>query len=81
MNMCTGFWICALDSDDFIGKNYFEEAEKAMTADPNLNLIYSNQQFFGESQWLWDVYTFIYVYIHLLCKFKNVDLSSGFHPY
>jgi hypothetical protein len=58
MNMCTGFWICALDSDDFIGKNYFEEAEKAMTADPNLNLIYSNQQFFGESQWLWDVPTF-----------------------
>ena len=51
----AGLWICALDADDRIGKDYFSEAEKALTADPDINIIYSNQQFFGSSGWLWDV--------------------------
>jgi glycosyltransferase involved in cell wall biosynthesis len=55
IDLATGIWICALDADDWIGKRYFERAEAAISADPNLNLIYSNQQFFEGSNWLWDV--------------------------
>jgi hypothetical protein len=40
---------------DRLGDNYFKEAEVAITTDPNLNLIYSNQHFFGESDWFWNV--------------------------
>ena len=54
----AGLWICALDADDRIGKDYFLEAEKALTRDPDINIIYSNQQFFGASGWLWDVPVF-----------------------
>lgn len=50
-----GSWICALDADDTIGPEYFREAEKALTLDPDLNIIYSNQQFFENSKWLWKV--------------------------
>lgn len=55
IEIATGFWICALDSDDRIGENYFKDAEAAITADPNLNLVFSNQQFFDQSEWLWKV--------------------------
>jgi len=55
IELAVGFWICALDSDDRIGKNYFKEAEAAITADPNLNLVFANQQFFDQSVWLWKV--------------------------
>ena len=54
----TGLWICALDADDRIGINYFSLAEKAMTANPDINIIYADQQFFGESNWLWNVPVF-----------------------
>lgn len=50
-----GTWICALDADDMIGPDYFRDAEKAMTLDPNLNVIYSSQQFFEKSKWKWNV--------------------------
>ena len=51
----VGFWICVLDADDRIGEDYFMKAEKALTANPDINIIYSNQQFFGASKGLWDV--------------------------
>jgi glycosyltransferase involved in cell wall biosynthesis len=54
----TGLWICALDADNRIGVNYFALAEKAITANPDVNIIYSDQQFFGESSWLWNVPVF-----------------------
>lgn len=45
----TGLWICALDAADRIGVNYFALAERAITANPDINIIYSDQQYFGES--------------------------------
>jgi glycosyltransferase involved in cell wall biosynthesis len=54
----SGLWICALDADDRIGINYFALAEKAITANPDVNIIYSDQQYFGESSWVWNVPVF-----------------------
>jgi GT2 family glycosyltransferase len=50
-----GLWVCALDGDDKIGYDYFKAASAAMSRRPDLHVIYSNQQFFGDSNWLWDM--------------------------
>jgi glycosyltransferase involved in cell wall biosynthesis len=55
IRQARGHLICALDADDKISPDYFYEAQAALSADPNLGLIYSDQQFFGQSSWYWDV--------------------------
>jgi GT2 family glycosyltransferase len=50
-----GLWVCALDGDDKIGPDYFRLASNAMSEQPDLQLIYSNQQFFGDSNWQWNI--------------------------
>ena len=50
-----GDWICCLDGDDTISPSYFLEAMKHVAAQPSVNLVYANQQFFGESKWQWHV--------------------------
>jgi len=47
--------VCALDPDDKIHKGYFRAAVQAMSAQPDLQLITSNQQFFEGSNWVWDL--------------------------
>lgn len=47
----TGFWLCMLSADDRIERDYFSEAEKAITADPTLNMIFVNQNASGGSRW------------------------------
>jgi glycosyltransferase involved in cell wall biosynthesis len=47
----TGFWVCMLSADDRIERDYFSNAEKAITADPTLNMIYINQNASGGSRW------------------------------
>ena len=46
-----GEWICCLDGDDKIASEYFFKAMVHASAAGGANLIYSNQQFFGESTW------------------------------
>jgi GT2 family glycosyltransferase len=55
IRLARGVWICALDADDKIGPDYFSAASTAMSKRPDLQLIYSNQRFFGGSSWLWEV--------------------------
>ena len=50
-----GDWICCLDADDTIAPNYFMEAMSHVAKAPTTNLVYANQQFFGESKWQWHV--------------------------
>ncbi|KXS19248.1 glycosyltransferase family 2 protein [Gonapodya prolifera JEL478] len=56
----SGKWICALDADDYIHRNYFLHVARAIYGSPNLRMIYANQQFFGESDYQWHIpsYTF-----------------------
>ena len=51
----VGSWICILEADDRIGADYFLKAERALTLNPDINIIYSNQQNFQDSKVLWDV--------------------------
>lgn len=51
----VGSWICVLDAYDRIGVDYFLKAERALTLNPDINIIYSNQQHFEGSMLLWDV--------------------------
>jgi len=53
-----GHWICALDADDTIKKEYFLSAVEAMSQDPMLHIITSSQEFFGESNWQWEIREF-----------------------
>ena len=39
----TGFWVCILSADDRIERDYFSEAEKAISADPTLNMVFVDQ--------------------------------------
>jgi glycosyltransferase involved in cell wall biosynthesis len=50
-----GDWIVCLDADDTIAPSYFFEAMAHVAAYPSTNIIYANQQFFGESKWQWNV--------------------------
>jgi GT2 family glycosyltransferase len=50
-----GHFICALDADDKISPDYFNLAQAAVTADPTINLVYSDQQYFGETSGYWSV--------------------------
>jgi glycosyltransferase involved in cell wall biosynthesis len=55
IRQARGLWICVLDADDRIGPDYFLEAERAMSRAPRVNVIYSDQEFFGESTGHWNV--------------------------
>ena len=46
-----GGWICCLDGDDKVSSEYFLKAMVHSSAHAGANLIYANQQFFGESTW------------------------------
>lgn len=48
-----GDWICCLDADDTISETYFLQAMSHVAREPATNLVYANQQFFGESKWQW----------------------------
>jgi glycosyltransferase involved in cell wall biosynthesis len=50
-----GDWIVCLDGDDTISDMYFLKAMERVSAVPRTNLVYANQQFFGESRWQWTV--------------------------
>ena len=50
-----GDWICCIDADDTISDTYFLSAMARVAAVPPTNLVYANQQFFGESRWQWHV--------------------------
>lgn len=55
LRQATTTWVCCLDGDDVIDASYFEEAMRAVAKDATINLVYANQEFFGESHWRWDV--------------------------
>jgi hypothetical protein len=55
LSRARGHLVTVLRSGDKISPDYFYEAQAALSADPNLGLIYSDQQFFGQSSWYWDV--------------------------
>ena len=48
-----GNWICCLDGDDMVSDTYFLKAMAVVAGSPRTNLVYANQQFFGESKWQW----------------------------
>ncbi|KAI9034125.1 nucleotide-diphospho-sugar transferase [Hyaloraphidium curvatum] len=48
-----GEWICALDADDYLHPDYLRSVAAVIARDPSLTMIYSNQQFFYESDWKW----------------------------
>ena len=50
-----GDWVCCMDADDTVADTYFLNAMAQVAQDPQTNLVYSNQQFFGESKWQWHV--------------------------
>lgn len=50
-----GDWIVCLDGDDTISDTYFLKAMERVSSVPSTNLVYANQQFFGESRWQWTV--------------------------
>ena len=50
-----GDWICCIDADDTISDTYFLLAMSHVANVPPTNLVYANQQFFGESRWQWNV--------------------------
>lgn len=50
-----GDWICCIDADDTISDTYFLQAMAHVAAVSSTNLVYANQQFFGESRWQWHV--------------------------
>ena len=50
-----GDWICCMDGDDTVSASYFMEAMAHVAQNPDTNLVYANQQFFGESRWQWHV--------------------------
>jgi glycosyltransferase involved in cell wall biosynthesis len=50
-----GDWICCMDADDTVSPNYFFSAMSHVAKVPPTNLVYANQQFFGESKWQWHV--------------------------
>lgn len=51
----TSEWVCCVDADDLLRPSYFALAMAEVAAEPALNLVFANQQFFGESAWRWDV--------------------------
>jgi glycosyltransferase involved in cell wall biosynthesis len=53
-----GHFVCALDADDKIGGDYFMLFQEALSQDPRATLFYSDQNFFGESSWHWEVSNF-----------------------
>lgn len=55
LRLTTSEWVCCVDADDLLKPSYLELAMREVAADPTLNLVYANQQFFGESTWRWDV--------------------------
>ena len=50
-----GDWICCMDADDTVSATYFLQAMSHVAKEPGTNLVYANQQFFGESKWQWHV--------------------------
>ena len=50
-----GDWIMCMDADDTVSDSYFLTAMTHVATDPGTNLVYANQQFFGESRWQWHV--------------------------
>lgn len=49
----VGNWICALDADDYLHPTYLERVARVISDDPSVGMVYSNQQFFYESDWKW----------------------------
>lgn len=54
----NGDWICLLDADDSIHFRYLELAVKTIQSDPRITAVNSDQQFFQESSWRWDLPAF-----------------------
>ena len=50
-----GDWICCMDADDAVEDTYFLLAMAHVATEPATNLVYADQQFFGESRWQWHV--------------------------
>jgi len=50
-----GEWIVCLDSDDLLHPRYLSTIANAISQNLDLGLFYANQQFFGESNWRWDI--------------------------
>jgi len=50
-----GMWISALDADDIFGHEYFLKAEQAMSKNPALEMIFSDQHHSKETRWHWNV--------------------------
>ena len=50
-----GDWIMCMDADDTVSDTYFMIAMTHVATSPQTNLVYANQQFFGESRWQWHV--------------------------
>lgn len=66
----VGPWICALDADDYLDREYLMKVARIIMSDPGVDMIYANQQFFFESYWKW--YTPQYS--------RNETLYSGQFP-
>ncbi len=50
-----GDWVVCLDGDDRVADSYFYKAMAHVALAPETNLVYADQQFFGESKWVWKV--------------------------
>jgi glycosyltransferase involved in cell wall biosynthesis len=53
-----GDWICLLDADDTIHYTYLDLVAGVIKDDPRVTAVNSNQQFFQESSWRWDLPAF-----------------------
>jgi glycosyltransferase involved in cell wall biosynthesis len=54
----VGFWVCALDADDYLAPTYLHAVSMIIRQHPHVTMIDANQQFFYESDWKWNVPTF-----------------------
>jgi cellulose synthase/poly-beta-1,6-N-acetylglucosamine synthase-like glycosyltransferase len=58
IHRAIGDWICLLDADDTIHYTYLGLVAGVIKDDPRVTAINSNQQFFQESSWRWDLPAF-----------------------
>ncbi|KAJ3409104.1 hypothetical protein HDV05_004579 [Chytridiales sp. JEL 0842] len=56
ISRAMGNWIMCLDADDMVKELYLQRAVEAIRKyHGNVHLVYAKQQFFGESNWRWDM--------------------------
>jgi glycosyltransferase involved in cell wall biosynthesis len=55
ISRAIGDWICLLDSDDTMHYTYLANVARVIKDDSLVTAVNSNQQFFQESSWRWDL--------------------------